>query len=119
MKLLREPLLHFAVIGALLFASYTWLHRGRADAGGGERTVRITEREVSWIVETATRQWQRPPTPAELRGLLSDYLREELLSREARELELDRDDTVVRRRLAQKMTFFLEDTTRQVAPSDA
>ncbi len=52
-------------------------------------------------------------------GLLVEYLREELLAREARELELDRDDTIVRRRLAQKMNFFLEDTSRQLEPSEA
>src|SRR5204862_8162873 len=77
------------------------------------------EQEVNWIVETATRQWSRAPSEAELHSLVAEYLREELLSREARELELDRDDTIVRRRLAQKMTFFLEDTARQLVPPDA
>ena len=118
MKLLREPLLHFAIAGALLFGAYAWLNRGKSDPSGAARTVRITEQEVNWIVETATRQWSRAPTETELHGLIAEYLREELLSREARELELDRDDTIVRRRLAQKMTFFLEDTARQVVPPE-
>ena len=119
MKLLREPLLHFAIAGALLFGAYAWLNKGKADPAGAARTVRITEQEVKWIVETATRQWSRAPNEAELHSLVAEYLREELLSREARELELDRDDTIVRRRLAQKMTFFLEDTARQLVPPEA
>jgi parvulin-like peptidyl-prolyl isomerase len=119
MKLLREPLLHFAIAGALLFGAYAWLNRGKADPAGAGRTVRITEQEVNWIVETAKRQWSRAPTESELHTLVAEYLREELLSREARELELDRDDTIVRRRLAQKMTFYLEDTARQLAPPEA
>ncbi len=119
MKLLREPLLHFALAGGLLFGAYAWLNRGDTGAGSAVRTVRITESEVAWLAETWTRQWQRAPTHNELQGLVADYLREELLAREARSLELDRDDTVVRRRLAQKMTFFLEDTTRLAEPTEA
>jgi len=118
-RLLREPLVHFFLAGGLLFGAYSWLRSGDEVAGGADRTVRITEREVSWIVETSTRQWQRAPTRRELQGLVAEYLREELLAREARELELDRDDVVVRRRLAQKMTFFLEDTSRLSVPTDA
>ncbi len=119
MKLLREPQLHFVLIGALTFGSYAWINRGASDAGGADRAILITEQQVNWLVETWKRQWQRPPTEAELQGLFVDYLREELLAREARGLELDRDDTVVRRRLAQKMDFMLEDTARLVEPKDA
>ena len=119
MRLIGEPLLHFVVAGALLFGAYAWLNRGESGAGGAGRTVRITEREVTWLAETWTRQWQRAPSERELQGLVADYLREELLAREARELELDREDTVVRRRLAQKMSFFLEDTARLAEPTDA
>ena len=117
-KLLREPLLHFLLAGALLFAAYAWLNPDRSDEGGAERTIRITERELTWLAETWTRQWQRPPSERELLGLVTDYLREELLAREARTLEFDRDDVVIRRRLAQKMSFVLEDTARLPTPTD-
>ncbi|MGH8863026.1 MAG: peptidyl-prolyl cis-trans isomerase [Burkholderiales bacterium] len=103
----------------MIFGAYTWLNRDASDVGGAERTIRITEQQVNWLVETWTRQWQRSPTDTELQGLITDYLREELLAREARALELDRDDTVVRRRLAQKMDFMLEDTARLAEPTDA
>jgi hypothetical protein len=119
MRLLREPLVHFALAGGLLFGAYSWLNRGGEGEGGADRSIRVTEGDLAWIVETSTRQWQRPPTPDELRNLVAEYVREELLAREARELELDRDDTIVRRRLAQKMTFFLEDTARAAEPPEA
>ena len=73
---------------------------------------------MAWLSETWTRQSQRPPNDVELQGLIADYLREELLSREARGLELDRDDIVVRRRLAQKMSFLLEDTANLASPTE-
>ena len=119
MKFFREPLLHFLLAGALLFGAYAWLNRGENDAGDLDRTIRITEREMTWLAETWKRQWQRQPNERELQGLVTDYLREELLAREARGLELDRDDLIVRRRLAQKMTFILEDTARLAEPEDA
>jgi hypothetical protein len=119
MKLLREPLLHFVLAGALLFAAYAGLNHGASAAGEADRTIRITDREVTWLTDTSARAWQRPPNENELQGLIAEYLREELLAREARALELDRDDTVVRRRLAQKMNFILEDTARLAAPTDA
>jgi hypothetical protein len=119
MKLLHEPLVHFLVAGALLFAGYAWLNHGEADTTGkATRVVRITAKEIEWLTHTWTRQWQRPPTTDELKGLVADYLKEELLSREARTLQLDIDDTIVRRRLAQKMEFFIEDTARLATPSE-
>jgi parvulin-like peptidyl-prolyl cis-trans isomerase-like protein len=118
MKLLREPLLHFAVAGGLLFAAYAVLNRGES-LSGADRTIRITERELAWLTDTSARAWQRAPDESELQGLVAEYLREELLAREARALELDRDDTVVRRRLAQKMSFILEDTARLASPTEA
>lgn len=118
MRLLREPLLHFLLAGALLFGIYAWLNREAGETGGQDQAIQVTEREVNWLAETWARQWQRPPDQRELQGLVTEYLREELLAREARALELDRDDVVVRRRLAQKMTFILEDTAGFAAPAD-
>jgi parvulin-like peptidyl-prolyl isomerase len=119
MKMLREPLLHFALAGGLLFAAYTGLNRGASAAGDGDHTIRITERELAWLTDTSARAWQRTPNENEMQGLVAEYLKEELLAREARALELDRDDTVVRRRLAQKMSFILEDTARLASPTEA
>jgi parvulin-like peptidyl-prolyl isomerase len=115
-RFLEEPLLHFLVIGAVLFGAYAWLNRDGSDAG--VRQVRVAESDVRWLEETFVLQWQREPTEEELRALVRDFVKEELLARQARELGLDKDDIVVRRRLAQKMTLLLQDDSRRAAPSD-
>ena len=76
----------------------------------------ITVGDVNWLKETWARQWHREPGEQELRGLFADYLKEVMLAREALDLGLDENDTVVRRRLAQKMAFLLQDTARLSEP---
>jgi len=120
MRFLREPLLHFLVAGALLFAAYGWLNRG-TDAEGlsASRALHITAAEVEWLKQSWARRWHRPPSEVELKGIVSDHLRERLLEREARSLGLDENDLVVRRRLAQKMEFLFSDAVQLAAPSEA
>jgi hypothetical protein len=115
-QFLKEPLLHFLVIGAALFGAYAWLNRDGNNAG--LQQVRLAETDVRWLKETFVLERQREPTEEELRGLVRGFVKEELLARQARELGLDKDDIVVRRRLAQKMTFLLQDNSRGAAPSD-
>jgi len=117
-RLLKEPLLHFLVLGALIFAVYSWLNRSLPDNKSAAGTVRITSNEIVWLKETWSRQWQREPTRDELRGLVTDFLKEELLAREARALGLDQNDTIVRRRLAQKLEFLVQDTSRLAEPTE-
>ena len=120
MKLLREPLLHFVMAGAVLFGAYSLLNRSDASPDtGAAKQLRIGEGEVRWLTETWMLQRQRAPTRDELRGLVTEYLNEELLAREARELKLDENDTIIRRRLAQKLTFLIEDTLRRAEPTEA
>ena len=115
-QFLKEPLLHFLVIGAALFGAYAWHNRNGNDAG--VQQVRLADSDVHWLEETFALQWQREPTEAELRGLVRDFIKEALLARQAQELGLDKDDIVVRRRLAQKMRFLLQDNAGAAAPSD-
>ncbi|WP_022947372.1 peptidyl-prolyl cis-trans isomerase [Methylohalobius crimeensis] len=112
---LKEPLIHFLLAGGLLFAAYAWFHQGE---GGDARVVRITAEELGWLKETWARQWHRPPDEREFRNLVNDYLKEVLLALEARELGLDENDTVVRRRLAQKMAFLVQDTASLAEPAE-
>jgi hypothetical protein len=107
--------LHFLLVGGLLFAAYAWLDGG-SDAT--PRVVRITAVEVNWLKDTWARQWQRPPSEQELRGMVADYAKEALLARHAHELGLAENDTVVRRRLAQKMEFLVQDTARLAEPGE-
>jgi hypothetical protein len=74
-RVLKEPLLHFLLAGAVLFGAYAWLNRG-PDTPGPSKTaqIRISAGDVRWLAENWTTQWRRPPTPDELRGLIADYL---------------------------------------------
>jgi peptidyl-prolyl cis-trans isomerase C len=107
---LREPLLHFLVIGFVLFVV-----SGAFNPKTGERyhsnKIELTEDDLRQVIVAWTAQWQRPPTPEEMSGLLESKIREEILYREALALGLDKGDTIVKRRLAQKMDFLSEDVS--------
>src|SRR3970040_2187132 len=100
----REPLLHFVLIGALLFA-FTALREQRSE----HAEIRISAGEVAQLAAFWETQSQRKPSAEELRGLIEERIDEEVLAREATRLGLDRDDVIVRRRLAQKMAFVSDD----------
>ena len=106
----RSPLLVFLLLGAGVFAVDRWLD----DAGAG-RVVTVTEEQLGAIRERWAAQWGRPPTGRELEGLIDEAVREEILYREARRRGLERGDPIIRRRLAQKMTFLLEDSAEAPA----
>ena len=117
MQLLREPLLHFAVVGAILFGGYSWFSKpseGTAAVG----PVRIGEGDVRWLRQTWSSQWLREPSAEELKGLVDDLLNEKLMAREAEAVGLGEDDTIIRRRLAQKLKFLVEDTVQLAEPSE-
>ncbi len=110
----RDPLVLFLAIGADLFA----LDRSVGPGDVDDPVIEVTDAQLTRIREVWTIQAGRPPSDAELQTLLDETAREEILYREARRLGLDRDDAIVRRRLAQKMTFMLEDTVEVSAPSN-
>ena len=118
MQPLREPLLHFAVAGAILFGGYSWLNNPQADTTAVE-PVRIGEGDVRWLKQTWSSQWLREPSAEELKGLVDDLLNEKLMAREAEAMGLGEDDTIIRRRLAQKLKFLVEDTAQLAEPSEA
>jgi hypothetical protein len=108
--------LHFVLVGALLFAVDGVL---REPAAPSDRTIRITEAEIDRLRAQWTKQYQRQPAPAEMQRLVDARVREEVLYREALAMGLDQDDGIVRRRLAQKLEFLIEDLVAARAPTDA
>ena len=110
----REPLLHFVLIGAVLFA-FTALRQQKQD----DAEIRITAGEVAQLAAFWETQAQRKPTAEELRSLIEERIDEEVLAREAVRLGLDRDDVIVRRRLAQKMAFVSDDLAVVTEPAEA
>ena len=110
----REPLLHFVLIGAVLFA-VTALHEQKSESS----EIRISAGEVAQLAAFWETQAQRKPSAEELRGLIEERIDEEVLAREAVRLGLDRDDVIVRRRLAQKMAFVSDDLAVVSKPAEA
>jgi len=115
-KLLREPLLHFLLLGAAIFAAYSLVSKRSSTEPG---KIVITQSQVENLAFGFAKTWQRPPTDQELAGLVRDRVREEVYYREAMALGLDKDDTVIRRRLRQKMEFVSDDLAAQAEPTDA
>jgi hypothetical protein len=113
-RILREPLLHFLVLGAVLFGLYGWLNKSVA----APNEIVVSHGQVESLRAQFERTWQRTPTAKELDGLIDNWVREEILYREGLALGLDRDDPVVRRRIAQKVEF-LADGDAPNAPSQS
>ncbi len=112
--LLKEPLLHFVAIGIGLFVLYSTT--GQSDDREGH--IALSNSEITRLVASWQRRWNRSPGPQDIRDIVEARVREEVLYREALALEMDRSDPVVRRRLSQKMAFMLEDMAPQSTPDD-
>lgn len=115
-RLIKEPLFHFLILGLLIYGGYAWLHSG--DAPDDKETITVGAGELAWLRTSFEKRWKRTPTPAELNGLIDEYVRETVLYREALAMGLDRDDTIVRRRLAQKLEFLVQDLVEVKAPTE-
>ena len=107
-RLLREPLLQFLVLGAMLFAAYHLV--GRQDVEAPEKIV-VSSSRIANLADGFARTWRRPPSEQELQGLIEDYIRDEVFYRAGRAAGLDRDDVVIRRRVRQKMEFLAEEVS--------
>jgi hypothetical protein len=114
--LLREPLVHFLLIGAALFLAFGLTRQHSGSASG---RIVVSGREVEQLSAQFARTWMRPPTDDEVQGLVREYVRDEVYYREALAMGLDRDDPIIRRRLRQKLEFILEDLTAEEPPGDA
>ena len=114
MKWIREPLVHFLALGSglfLLFALFGGPNQSRSDQ------IVVPSNQVALLAEGFRRTWQRPPSTTELAGLVEDHIREEIYYREALKMGLDSNDTIVRRRMRQKMEFFTDDLVAAVEPT--
>lgn len=114
-RLLKEPLVHFFLIALAIFAMHGVVGDKSVPAPD---VIVVTASKIEQMGSVFTKTWQRPPTGSELKGLIDDHVREEILVREALALGLDKDDTVIRRRLRQKMEFLVIDEADAPVPTD-
>ena len=115
---LREPLVHFLLLGIVLFAAYAYVQRGRAGVESSKQ-IAVSLDDLRTMDLYFESQWHRPPTPAEFQAMVEDKVREEVLYREGLAMGLDKDDEIVKRRMAQKMQFLAEDVATAHEPSTA
>lgn len=113
--LLREPLVHFLLLGAAVFLFDAWL---RPSAPAANTEIVVGEARIRNLAQNFRRAWQRAPTKAELDGLVESHIREEIFYREALALGLDRDDAIIRRRLQQKLEFVSDESAALSQPSE-
>jgi hypothetical protein len=114
-SLVREPLVHFLIIGVVLFSIFEFRQE---DSGETENLILISAGQVEQFSAQFERTRLRPPTETELAGLIDGYVRDEVYYREARAMGLDQNDGIVRQRMRLKLEFLLEDLTAEAAPGD-
>ena len=112
-KLIREPLVYFLVAGAALFLATERF------GGDGDARIIVTEAERARLSDQWQAQMGRPPSSEELAALVEQWVREEVYYREAVAMGLDDNDVIIRRRLAQKLTFLTEDLAASGEPTEA
>jgi hypothetical protein len=120
--LIKEPLLHFLLIGVVLFLIFGWRSIPASGPVGQAGTIAaqimVSQADMDQMNQLFTKTWQRPPTAEEQKVLVEDFVRNEIYYREAVAIGLDRDDEVLKRRLRQRMEFIFEDISSWAEPTD-
>ncbi len=111
--LLKEPLLHFLALGALIFIYYEF---NTTDAPADDEII-VSTAQQQRLIDSFSVTWKRHPTQKEFEGVVKDWIREEVAYREAVAMGLDSDDTIIRRRLRQKLEVLAEDIVSIVEPT--
>jgi hypothetical protein len=116
-RILREPLLHFLVAGAVLFGLGKLLDRSTS-ASAQQNRIQVSAPEIRRLREVWRRQWGRAPDSLQMKHLIDDYIHEETMYREALASGLDKDDTIIRRRLVEKMEFLSQELVSAEPPEN-
>ncbi len=114
-KFLGEPLVHFVLLACVILSVYSLIAERERDS---VEELIVSAPKIEQLAAIFAQTRQRPATDEELKGLIDDYVKDEIYAREAIKLGLDQDDTVIRRRLRQKMEFMADDAADQLFPSD-
>jgi len=115
-KIVKEPLFQFIVIGAIVFAFYSFIKGSYVDEN---YAIQITKSEVEAMIDKWMAQMKRPPAREEIDIFLEDYVQREILFREAKAMGLDKNDMVVKNRMLQKIDFLTNDLLVAANPTDA
>jgi hypothetical protein len=114
-QLARAPLLHFVVLGTLIFAAYHWLDSDRT-ARNEEHRIVIDQAKLDHLKNLWKLQWKRDPAPSDVAAIVNRHIRQEVFYREALKMKLDHNDGIIRKRLAQKMEAVANDLSTLMRP---
>jgi hypothetical protein len=114
---LREPLVHFLLIGAMIFGVYSLT--AAPEAEGPQTRIVIEGAEIEQLAAVWEQRWKRPPTENDLESLIEERVREEVFYREALALGLDRNDVQIRRLMRKKLEFITQDVLSPPEPTTA
>ena len=114
-SIFREPLVHFLVLGGLLFTAWNWL-APQENAGPQAEVITLDQARLDHLQTLWTAQWKRDPSPEDLKAIIDRHLRQEVFYREALRMGLDKDDDIIRTRLAQKMEAVSSDLSMLIQP---
>ena len=115
-KILHEPLVHFLVLGALVFAIYIFLNGTESEDTHHIVVSKAVQKQLAYRWQ---KKYLRAPTEEDMQKMLDKEIYTEVMAREAKQMGLDVNDFIIRRRLAQKMEFVSDDLSLLVAPTDA
>lgn len=110
----KQPLVHFLAIGALLFGTYYAIR-----PPAKQDIILVDDGQIDRMIMVFKKEWNRVPTESELKGLLERYIEQEIYYRKALEMNLDKNDEFIRRRLEQKLRFLTHDMANQDTPRTA
>lgn len=112
-RLVKEPLVHFLLLGCLIFAAYGLLKREQYQ----ENTIVISQQQFDHLTNLWRSQWKRDPSPDDIAAILDRHIRQEVFSREALRMNLDHNDEIIKKRLAQKMEAVASDLQTLTSPA--
>jgi len=115
-RLLREPLVHFLALGAMMFVAYAWINKPAPDEGDTSKRIVIDQQELDHLIGLWKLQWKREPDVSEIQAIIDRYLRREVFYREALRMNLDHNDQIIKKRLAQKMEAVAIDLSNLMQP---
>ncbi|MAL27499.1 MAG: hypothetical protein CL820_16735 [Croceicoccus sp.] len=113
LRLAREPLVHFIALGTLIFGGWYWLHPPQPPMD----EIVIDQREFDHLKTLWEAQWKREPSPQDVQAIIDRHVRKEVFYREGLRLNLDKNDEIIKRRLAQKMEAVAGDLGRLMKPA--
>jgi hypothetical protein len=115
-RLFREPLIQFLLIGACIYGAYALFANPQEDFR--DSRVHVDSNRINALISEWESRWKRPPTRTEIDAVIQSYIREDVLYKQAVAMGLNEDDPVTRRRMAQKLEFLTSDLADMVEPSN-